>query len=70
MSGGLEVLQRVAKDGFLRSVEEKGRYLREKLSKMTGVQELPGLGMMIGIVLAKDNAKGSSKRCVKTDFWC
>ena len=37
---------------------------------MTGVQELRGLGMMIGIVLAKDNAKGSSKRCAKTDFWC
>ena len=64
-AGGLEVLQRVAKDGFLRSVEEKGRYLREKLSKMTGVQELRGLGMMIGIVLAKDNAKEVAGRCVK-----
>ncbi len=64
-AGGLEVLQRVAKDSFLRSVEEKGRYLREKLSKMAGVQELRGLGMMIGIVLAKDNAKEVAGRCVK-----
>ena len=45
--------------------EEKGRYLREKLSKMAGVQELRGLGMMIGIVLAKDNAKEVAGRCVK-----
>ena len=32
---------------------------------MTGVQELRGLGMMIGIVLAKDNAKEVANRCVK-----
>ena len=32
---------------------------------MAGVQELRGLGMMIGIVLAKDNAKEVAGRCVK-----
>lgn len=43
-AGGLEVLQRVAKDSFLRSVEEKGRYLREKLSKMGGRSRASGAG--------------------------
>ncbi len=64
-AGGLEVLQRVANDNFLQSVKEKGQYLREKLSKMAGVRALRGLGMMIGIVLAKDNAKAVAGRCVK-----
>lgn len=64
-AGGLEVLQRVSNDGFLQSVNEKGQYFREKISKMAGVQALRGMGMMIGIVLEKDNAKAVANCCVK-----
>lgn len=64
-AGGLEVLQRVANDEFLQSVNEKGQYFREKISKMAGVQALRGMGMMIGIVLEKDNAKAVANCCVK-----
>ena len=64
-AGGLEVLQRVSNDKFLQSVNEKGEYFREKISKMAGVQALRGMGMMIGIVLEKDNAKAVAGRCVK-----
>lgn len=64
-AGALEVLNRVTSDEFLKEVEAKGEYIRSKLVKMTGVKEVRGMGMMIGIVTEKDNAKKIANDCVE-----
>lgn len=38
-------------DAFLRDVQKKGAYLKEKIEKMPHVQNVAGLGMMLGIQL-------------------
>lgn len=60
-----EVLSRVAKPEFLAEVQKKGDYFRDKLSKIGNVKEIRGMGMMIGIVTEKDNAKEIAKKCVE-----
>ena len=60
-----EVLSRVATEGFLQEVNEKGEYIREKLKTMANVSEVRGMGMMIGIVTEKENAKDIAKKCVE-----
>lgn len=60
-----EVLSRVATGEFLSEVCKKGDYIREKLSGMSNVSEIRGMGMMIGIVTEKDNAKAVAAECVK-----
>lgn len=64
-AGALEILKRVDNPEFLSQVNEKGEYIREKLLKMDGVSQVRGLGLMIGIVLEKDNAKEVAARCVE-----
>lgn len=64
-AGATEVVNRVANKEFLNAVIEKGNYMREKLSAMKGVAEVRGMGMMIGIVLEKDNAKEVAAKCVE-----
>lgn len=64
-AGATEVINRVADKKFLDSVAEKGNYMREKLSAMEGVKEVRGLGMMIGVVLEKDNAKEVAAKCTE-----
>ena len=60
-----EVLSRVTTEEFLKEVNEKGNYIREKLQTMANVSEVRGMGMMIGIVTEKDNAKEIAKKCVE-----
>ena len=60
-----EVLSRVATEDFLKEVNEKGEYIREKLKTMANVSEVRGMGMMIGIVTEKENAKDIAKKCVE-----
>lgn len=64
-AAALEVLSRVATPEFLAGVASKGDYLREKLSAMPGVAEVRGRGMMIGLVLEKDNANAVAAACVE-----
>ena len=64
-AASLEVLSRVATKEFLKEVSEKGAYIKEKLSSMPNVKEVRGLGMMIGIVLEKGEAKVLANRCVE-----
>lgn len=64
-AGAIEILNRVASPEFLAQVNEKGAYIKEKLLKMSGVSQVRGMGMMIGIVLEKDNAKEVAARCVE-----
>lgn len=64
-AGAKEVLSRVAEEDFLKEVNAKGDYIREKLQTMANVSEVRGMGMMIGIVTEKDNAKEIAKKCVE-----
>lgn len=64
-AGALEVVKRVADKDFLAQVVEKGNYIREQLSEMQGVSQVRGMGMMIGVVLEKDNAKEVASKCVE-----
>ena len=68
-AGALEVLSRVNTPEFLKSVQEKGQYIKEKLSAMDGVSQVRGMGMMIGVVLEKDNAKEVAAKCVENGLW-
>lgn len=64
-AGTLEVLSRVANDEFYKSVQEKGEYIKTKLKGMKNVKEVRGMGLMIGIVLEKGDAKTVAARCVE-----
>lgn len=61
-----EVLSRVTTPEFLAEVREKGEYIRKELQKIGNVKEVRGMGMMIGIVTEKDNAKEIAKKCVES----
>ncbi len=56
-AGALSVLERVSDETFLQEVKAKGEYMQQKLSEMEGVAEARGIGMMIGIVLEKEQPK-------------
>lgn len=64
-AGAAEVLDRVANESFLNEVKKKGNYIKEKLKAMEEVEEVRGMGMMIGIVLKKDNAKEVAAKCAE-----
>ncbi|HHG75047.1 MAG TPA: aminotransferase class III-fold pyridoxal phosphate-dependent enzyme, partial [Persephonella sp.] len=58
------VLKNVLSEGFLKDVEEKGEYLKEKLKKI-GIDPR-GKGLMIGSTLPeKINAGELAKRCLE-----
>ena len=64
-AGALEVVNRVGNGEFLSEVAKKGEYIKSKLSAMNGVAEVRGMGMMIGVVLEKDNAKEVASKCAE-----
>ncbi len=55
-AGALEVLSRMD-EGFLKDVEEKGAYMKEKLSALPQVTSVSGMGLMIGVELKEKDAK-------------
>ena len=59
------VLSQVTTDSFLAEVRKKGDYIRAGLAKIGNVKEIRGIGMMIGIVTEKDNAKEIAAKCVE-----
>ncbi len=64
-AGSIEVLKRVSEPEFLKQVSEKGSYIRKKLADVDGVLQVRGMGMMIGVVLKKDNAKQVVEKCLE-----
>ena len=64
-AGALAVLKKITKPGFLEQVAQKGDYLREKLAAMDGIEEVRGIGMMLGARLKADNAKAVATACVE-----
>jgi acetylornithine/N-succinyldiaminopimelate aminotransferase len=63
-AGGNAVLDTLITPGFLDEVTKKGDYFREKLLKMSAVESVSGLGLMIGIKF-KGGIKAAevSKKC-------
>ena len=59
------MLKKHTSDGFMEQVAEKGGYMRERLASMPNVREVRGLGMMLGIVLEKGEAKPAAQECLK-----
>lgn len=56
-AGALEVLSRVNTPEFLAQVKEKGEYFREKLAELPHVENVRGMGLMIGADVDKDWGK-------------
>ena len=55
-AGAVKVLETLEQPGMLEGILKKSEYLREKLSALEEVQEVSGLGMMIGIALKQKKA--------------
>ncbi len=64
-AGAQEVLDRVNTPAFLETVREKGAYLRAKLEAIPQIEEVRGMGMMLGAVLQKGTAAEAASACVK-----
>ena len=65
-AGGRVVLETVTQPGFLEAVAEKGEYLRRRLAEMPHVQEVRGLGMMLGVRLDDAlTARAVAEACVE-----
>ena len=64
-AGALSVVETVADEAFLQEVARKGTYLKEKLLQMDGVEQVRGMGMMIGIVLSEKAAGAVAAACVE-----
>lgn len=62
-AGANYVIDTVANENFLNSVEEKGRYLEEKLKAIDGVKCVRRLGLMVGIEI-EQNAHDIAVKCV------
>ena len=56
-AGALSVLEQLD-ETLLKSVQEKGAYLKEKISAMPGVTEVRGMGLMLGVGLAEGKNAG------------
>ena len=62
-SGAISILSRLT-DEFLEGVTEKAEIIRETLSGAEGIEDISGLGLMIGIKTAKE-AKEVVTRCIE-----
>ena len=63
-AGAVKVLETLEQPGMLEGILKKSEYLREKLSALEEVQEVSGLGMMIGIALKQKKASDVLKECI------
>ncbi|HIU61206.1 MAG TPA: aspartate aminotransferase family protein [Candidatus Coproplasma excrementigallinarum] len=62
-AGAINILSRIDKE-LLEKVREKGEYFTARLKEIEGVEEVSGLGLMIGIKTAKPAAEIAAE-CVK-----
>ena len=61
-AGACSIISRIT-DELLENVRKKGAYLMEQLKKTEGVEEVSGMGLMIGIKTAKP-AMEIAKKCI------
>ncbi|MDE6656952.1 MAG: aminotransferase class III-fold pyridoxal phosphate-dependent enzyme, partial [Oscillospiraceae bacterium] len=64
-AGAVKVLEILEQDGMLENIQEKSKYLREKLSALDEVQEVSGIGLMVGIALKTKKASDVLKACAE-----
>ena len=64
-AGGLAVLEQAASPEFLKDVQKKADYLCEQLKKIDEVENVSGLGLMIGIQLKTKNAAEIVKKALE-----
>lgn len=64
-AGANYVVDTVSTDDFLREIAQKGDYIRSVLLPLKNVQQVRGLGLMIGIELAAGDAKAIAARCLE-----
>lgn len=64
-AGGLAVLDKAANKTFLEDVRSKGEYFRSKLSEISEVGGLSGIGLMIGITLETKMAGDVAKTALE-----
>ncbi len=64
-AGARVVLRRVNDPTFLKSVTEKGAYLKERLEAMPQVEYVRGRGMMLGVKLKEKDAHQVLTECAK-----
>ena len=64
-AGAVKVLEILEQDAVLESIQEKSKYLREKLSALDEVQEVSGIGLMVGIQLKSKKAPDILKACLE-----
>lgn len=57
-------------DALLQEVKEKGDYVRKSLAGLPGVTEVTGMGLMIGVGLAKNLAEAVEACPAKKGCWC
>lgn len=62
-AGAVKVLETLEAPGMLESISEKSKYLRQRLSALTEVAEVSGLGLMIGISLKTKKAPEVREAC-------
>ena len=64
-AGGLTVLNKLTKDGFLDEAAKKADYFRAKLAEIPEVEGVDGLGLMIGVRLKTKKAADICKACLE-----
>lgn len=67
-AGAVSVVRRI-NDELLNSVAEKGAYVKNELEKLSGVEEVSGMGLMIGIKTAKP-AADVVNTCIEKGLLC
>ncbi|MDO5125631.1 MAG: aspartate aminotransferase family protein [Ruminococcus sp.] len=63
-AGGNVVIDKVTADGFLDEVMKKSEYLKTKLSELSEVEGVDGLGLMLGVRLKTKSAADVCKACL------
>ncbi|MDE5584491.1 MAG: aspartate aminotransferase family protein [Ruminococcus sp.] len=64
-AGGNVVIDRLSEAGFMEEIQEKSRYINEKLKERSEVVSVSGLGLMIGIKLRTKNASDVVKKALE-----
>ena len=67
-AGALSIVERI-NEKLLSEVREKGEYIKKRLIGKKGVEDVSGLGLMIGIKTVK-NAKDVVNRCIEKGVVC
>lgn len=63
-AGAKVVINRICNEKFLREITEKANYIKTKLSYIDEVEEITGLGLMIGLKLRTKTAKDVLLSCL------